>query len=103
MKELTIRREEHMVEIDFNKSQHLAKGTGGARFWWRFSYALQQALSLRTRRPLCRQGAVLVGTRQLRSQGPVSLYTHCTEGVTRSEGREGASGDGSGVRGAHEK
>ena len=51
----------------------------------------------------------LAGTRQLRSQGPVSVHAHCTEGVIMSEGREGANeveggigggggnGDGSGV------
>ena len=33
-------------------------------------------------------------TRQLRSQGPVSVHEHRTEGVTGSEGREGANGVG---------
>ena len=42
-----------------------------------------------------RQGVALVGTRQLRSQDPVSAHAHCTEGVTRFEGEE-ANGDGNG-------
>ena len=37
----------------------------------------------------------LAGTRQLRSQGPVSVHAYCTEGVTRFEGRErGRDGGG---------
>ena len=36
----------------------------------------------------------LAGTQQLRSQGPVSVNAHCTEGVTGPEGREGANGVG---------
>ena len=41
--------------------------------------------------------------RQLFSQGPVSVHTDCTEGVTGSEGREGANraGAGIGVRGGN--
>ena len=34
------------------------------------------------------------GTRQLRSQGPASGHAHRTEGVTRSERREGTNGVG---------
>ena len=53
----------------------------------------------------------LAGTRQLRSQGPVSADAHYTEGVTPSVGRErangvrirvgGGNGDGNGVGGAN--
>ena len=60
----------------------------------RFSLFLQQALSLRTRRHICRRGVALAGTQQLRSQDPMSVHAPCTEGVTRSEGDEGANGDG---------
>ena len=35
----------------------------------------------------------LASTRQLRSQGLVSVHAHRTEGVTGSEGRAGANGD----------
>ena len=41
----------------------------------------------------------LASTRQLRSQGPVSV--HCTEGVTGSKGQEGANGVGIGVGGGN--
>ena len=40
------------------------------------------------------QGMALAGTRQLRSQGPVCIHTHRTEGVIRCEGREDANGNG---------
>ena len=43
----------------------------------------------------------LAGTRQLRSQGSVSVHAHCTEGVTGSEGREGANGVGIEVGGGN--
>ena len=62
---------------------------------------MQQALSFRTRHHLCRQGVVLGSTRQLRSQGPVSVHAHRTEGVTESKGREGADGGGIGVGGGN--
>ena len=39
---------------------------------------------------------MIAGTRQLRSQDPVSVHAHSTEGVTESEGREGANGGGIG-------
>ena len=38
-----------------------------------------------------------MSTRQLRSQGPVSVQVHHTEGVTGSEGQEGANGVGDGI------
>ena len=44
-----------------------------------------QALSFRSRHHLCRQGVALAGTRQLRSQGPVPVHAHRTEGGTGSE------------------
>ena len=56
-----------------------------------------QALSSRTRHHPCRQGVDLVGTRQLRSRGPVSVYTQRTKGVTGSEGQEGADEVGGGI------
>ena len=56
-----------------------------------------QALSFRTRHHLCRQEVALAGTRQLRSQGPVPVHAHRTEGVTGFEGREGANGVEGGV------
>ena len=55
-----------------------------------------RALAFRTRHHFFRQGVALAGTRQLRSQGPVSVHAHRTEGVTESEGREGANGVGGG-------
>ena len=42
-----------------------------------------QALYFRTRHHLCRQGMALAGTRQLCSQGLVSVHALCTEGITR--------------------
>ena len=56
-----------------------------------------QALLFRTRNYLCRQGLALAGTRQLRPQGLVPVHAHRTEGVTASEGREGAHGVGRGT------
>ena len=50
-----------------------------------------------TNHHLCRQEVVCEGTRQLRSQGPVSVYAYRTEGVTGSEGRGGANGFGGGI------
>ena len=56
-----------------------------------------QALSFCTRHYLCRQGVALASTRQLRSQGSAPVQAHCTEGVTRFEGREGANRVGGGI------
>ena len=39
----------------------------------------------------------LASTQQLRSQGLVSVQAHRTEGVTGSEGQEGANGVGVGI------
>ena len=39
----------------------------------------------------------LADTRQLRSQGPVSVHAHRTKGVNGSEGREGGNGVGVGI------
>ena len=97
IKEFTIRRVEHRSETHSSESHHLAEGTEVARLRRRFSFHLQQALSFRTRHHLCRQGVALGSTRQLRSQGPVSVHAHRTEGVTGSEGREGANGIGGGI------
>ena len=49
------------------------------------------------RHHLCTQGVALASTRQLHSQGPVSVQAHRTEGVTGSEGREGAKRVGGGI------
>ena len=97
IKELVIRRVEHRSKIHFNESQDLAKGKEAARLRRRFTFILQQTLSFRTRHHLCRQGAVLKVSRHIRSQGPVSIHAHRTEGVTGSEGREEANGVGGGV------
>ena len=71
----------------------------------RFSFVLQQTLLFRTRHHLCRQGLALASTRQLGSQGPMSVQVHRTEGVTGFEGQEGANevgcGDGNGVGGGN--
>ena len=40
----------------------------------------------------------LAGTRQLRSQGPVCVHKHRTEGITGCEGRKDANGNGDGNR-----
>ena len=74
----------------------MGEGTEVARLRRRFSFVLQQALSFRTRHHLCKQGVVLASTRQLRSQGPVSVQAHRTEGFTGSEGQEGVNGVGGG-------
>ena len=96
IKELAIRRVQHRSETHSNESQHLAEGTEVARLRRRFSFVLQQALSFRTRHHFCRQGVALASTRQFRSQGPVSVQAHRTEGVT--EGQEGAIGVGGEIR-----
>ena len=88
MKELATRRVNHRSEIHSNESQHLAEGTQVACLQRRFSFVLQQALSFRPRHHLCRQGGALAGTRQLRSQGPVSVHACCNDGVTSFEGWE---------------
>ena len=79
------------------ESQHLAEGTEVAHLRRRFSFVLQHALSLRTRHHLFRQGVVLASTRQLCSQGPVSVQAHRTEGVTGSKRQEGANEVGGGI------
>ena len=40
---------------------------------------------------------VLASTRQLRSQDPVFLHAHCTDGLTGFEGREGENEVGGGI------
>ena len=97
IKELAIRRVQHRSETYSNDSQHLAEGTEVARLRRRFSFALQQALSFRTRRHLCRQGVALASNRRPHSQGPASVQTHGTGGITGSEGQEGANGVGGGI------
>ena len=58
---------------------------------------LQQALLFRTRHHLCRQGVAPASTRQLRSQGPVSVHTHRTEEVVGFGGRKGTNEVGCGI------
>ena len=86
-----------------NESQHLAEGTEVARFRRQFCLVLQQAISFRTRHRLCRQGVAPASPRQLRSQGPVFVQAHRTEGVTGSKGQEETNrvGDGIGVGGGN--
>ena len=90
-----------------NGSQHVAEGTEVARFRRQFCFVLQQAISFRTRHRLCRQGVALASPRQLRSQGPVFVQAHRTEGVTGSKGQEGVNrvgggnGDSNGDRGGN--
>ena len=43
---------------------------------------------------VCKQEVTLAGCQQLPPQGPMPVQAHCTEGRTRSKGREGASGEG---------
>ena len=107
--ELAIRRGGHRSEKRSNESQHLAQETEVARLRRRFSFVLQHALLFRTHYHPCKQGVALPGTRQLRSQLPVYVHAHRTEGVTESRGREGGNrveggvgvrdgiGDGNGV------
>ena len=95
--ELVIRWVDNRLEIRSNTSRHLAEGSGVARLWWCFYFVLQQGLSFRARLHLCRQGGALARTEQLRSQGPVPVYAHSAERVTRLEALEGVNGDGNGV------
>ena len=97
IKELAIERVEHRPETRSNMSQHLAEETKVARLRRRFSFVLRQTLLFRTRHHLCGQGVMLTSTRQLRSQGPVSVHAHRTEGVTWSERRKGANRVGGGI------
>ena len=97
IKELTIRQVKHRSETHSNESQHLAEGTEVARLWRRFYFVLQQALLFRTIHHNCRHGVALAITRQLRSQGSVSVQAHRTEGIAGSEGQEEANGVGVGV------
>ena len=77
--------------------QHLAEGTEVVRLRRRLSFVLQQPLSFRTRHHLCRQGVALASTRRPHSQGPASVQTHRTGGVTGPERQEGANGVGGGI------
>ena len=97
IKELTFRRVDYRSETHPNESQHLGEGPEIASLRRRFSCVLQQALSFSTHNHLCRQGEALAGTRQLRSQGPVSVHAHCTEEVIGSEVHKGANRVGGGI------
>ena len=83
-----MRRIEHRSEIHCNKPRYLVEGTEVARLRRRFPCVLLQGLLFPKRHYLCRQGVALAGTQQLRLQGPVPVYVHCTEGLPRSEGQE---------------
>ena len=97
IKELAIRRVQHRSETHPNESQHLAEGTEVARLRRRFSNVLQQLLSFRTRHHLCRQGVALAGHPTAPfARRPMPVHTLCAEGVTGSEGWQGANGDGGG-------
>ena len=87
----------HRSEIRYDESRHLAEGTEVAHLRRRF-FVSQEALLFGTRHHLCRQGVTLASRQQLRPQGPMPVQAHCTEGRTRSEGREGTNGDGNGVK-----
>ena len=98
MKELAIRRVEHRSETRSNESQYLEEGAEVARLRRRLSFVPQQALSFPMRHHLSIQRVALASTRQLYSQGPVSVYAHRTdEGVTGPEEQEGANGVGGGI------
>ena len=97
IKEHVLRRVQHRSATHSNESQHLAGGTGVAHLRRRLSFVLQQALSFRTRRHLCRQGVALASTRHPHAQGPSSVQAYRTWGVTGSEGQEGANGVGGGI------
>ena len=98
IKEIDIRRVEHGSKMHFDESQHLTEGTKVARLRRHSSFGLQQALSFCMRYHLCKQGVALASTRQLRSQGPVSVHAHHTEGVTGPEKQERTNGVGGGIR-----
>ena len=94
IKELANRQVEHRSETHSNESQHLVEGTGVARLRWRFSFVYSSHFHSARVISSARQGVALTSPQQLRSQGPVSVHAHRTEGVTGSEGREGANGVG---------
>ena len=94
IKELAIRQEEHESETHSNESQNLVEGTEVAHLRRRFSIVLQQTLSFGMRHHFCRQRVSLASTRQIHSQGPMSVHAHRTEGINGSEGREGPNGVG---------
>ena len=73
-------------------------GSTVARLRQAFYFVLEQALSFCTRHHPCRRDGALAGTQRLRSLSPVPVHVHCIKGMTRSEGQEGATGDGSRVR-----
>ena len=87
IKELTIGRVVHRFEIHSDESRHVAHGKKGAR----------QVFSFHTWHHFCRLEVSLVDTQVLRSQGPIRVRAHCTEGGTRSEVRERANGERNGV------
>ena len=97
IKELAIRRIKHRSETRSNESQHLEEGAEVARLRRRLSFVSQKALSFHTRHHPCRQRVALASTRQLYSQGSVSVYAHRTEGVIGLKEQEGANGVGGGI------
>ena len=97
IKELAIRRVKHRSETRSNEFQRLEEGAEVARLRRRLSFVSQQALLFPMRHHLSRQRVALASTRQLYSQGPVSVYAHRTEGVTGPKEQEGANGVGGGI------
>ena len=97
IKEFAIRRVEHRSETHSNESQHLAEEAEVARlrrgdsllFYSRDFHSARVTISADRGWP--------PSTRQLRSQGLVSIQAHRTGGVTGSGGREGANGVGGGI------
>ena len=91
IKELAIRRVEHRSEIHSNESQYVAEGTEVARLRRRFFLFYSRHFHFAR---VTSSAVALASTRQLRSQGPVSVHAHRTEGATGFEGQERANGVG---------
>ena len=102
IEELAIRRMKHQAGDKLQRIPASGGGTEVALLIWLFSFVLQQALSFRTRYHLCRQEGTLTSGQLLSRQGPMPIPAHCTEERTKSEGREGATGDGNEVEDGRE-
>ena len=80
--------------IHSDDSRHLVEGTEVPRLRRRFDFVLQQALSCRTRHHLCRQRVTLAGSKQLRSQGPMSSIRDGIGVEDKEDGDGCRGGDG---------
>ena len=80
IKEPVIRRVEHMSEIHSKESPHLAEGTEVGRLRQQFSMCLTADPFISHAPPSLQTGVALARTRQLRSEGPVSIHAHRIEG-----------------------